>query len=85
MRRYVLIIAGVVVVAWGVLAPHLPQNDPFAPALLRDALARTGVPGERSLLTPTCGSGLVAPSRDREMAALLGALGAELEPARVIT
>lgn len=66
-------------VAWGVLAPHLPQHDGFASTLLRSAPARTGVPAERSLLSPSCGSGLVAPSREQAMAAALGALAEQLE------
>ena len=58
-------------IAWGVLAPHRPELDAGAGARLADAVARTGVSGDRSLLTPTCGSGLVTVAREVAMAALL--------------
>ena len=46
--------AGGTRIAWGVVAPHRPDTDGAAPGLLAAALARTGVSGTKSLLTPTC-------------------------------
>jgi hypothetical protein len=51
-------------IAWGVIAPHLPDTDVGAAGLLGAAIARTGVAGEQSLLTGTCGTGRVAPRRE---------------------
>jgi hypothetical protein len=64
-------------VAWGVLAPHRPQEDTMANRRLDDALARLSVvPARKSLLTATCGSGLLSPEREAEVTARLAALGA---------
>jgi hypothetical protein len=51
-------------IAWGVIAPHEPDTDAEAAPLLDAALARTGVPAEKSLLTGTCGTGRMAPRRE---------------------
>jgi hypothetical protein len=61
-------------IAWGLIAPHEPGTDAEAPALLDSALARTGVPGTNSLLTPTCGTGRMAPRRETAIATALGHL-----------
>jgi hypothetical protein len=62
------LVAGGTRIAWGVLDAHRPEGDADAPALLEDALVRTGVPGDRSLLTPTCGSGLATVAREVALA-----------------
>jgi hypothetical protein len=61
-------------IAWGVIAPHEPDTDAEAPGLLADATARSGVPGEKSLLTPTCGTGRMAPRREVAVSVALGDL-----------
>lgn len=71
--------------AWGVFAPHEPASDGDAAALLDAALALTGAAGERSLLTPTCGSGLVSPAREAALAAALDALATRLAAGQGVT
>ncbi|HET6508060.1 MAG TPA: hypothetical protein VFG42_14815 [Baekduia sp.] len=61
-------------IAWGVLAPHVPDTDVEAAGVLDAALEGTGVGGERSLLTPTCGTGRMAPRREVAVAVALGEL-----------
>ena len=61
-------------IAWGVVAPHRPDTDAGAAGLLAAALARTDVPGEKSLLTPTCGTGRMTPRREVAVAVAVGEL-----------
>jgi 23S rRNA G2445 N2-methylase RlmL len=81
------LVAGGTRIAWGVLDAHRPEGDADAAALLDDALARTGVTGDRSLLTPTCGSGLATVAREAALAEGLRAVsrraaGRAARPAR---
>jgi hypothetical protein len=69
-------------IAWGAVAPHEPDTDFETPGLLADVLARTGVPGEKSLLTPTCGTGRMAPRREAAVSAALGELSYALRSVR---
>jgi methionine synthase II (cobalamin-independent) len=62
-------------VAWGVIDPLAPDDVDVVAARIRACLASTGA-AERSLLTPSCGTGRLAPSRERLVAALLGAAAA---------
>lgn len=65
-------------IAWGVLAPDAPESDAEAAALLAAALTRTGVSGDQSLLTPSCGTGPTTPDRENAVSAGLAALAAGL-------
>jgi hypothetical protein len=68
------LVAGGTRIAWGVLAPHLPDADADAAGLLDVAIARTGVAPTMSLLTPTCGTGRMAPRREVAVSTALGEL-----------
>lgn len=51
-------------IAWGVLEPHRDEAASEALARLRPALASVGASGENSMLTASCGSGLVSVGRE---------------------
>ncbi|HEY4095543.1 MAG TPA: GNAT family N-acetyltransferase [Baekduia sp.] len=61
-------------VAWGIVAPDRPEGDAEAPALLDAALRATGATGRQSLLTPTCGTGIVSVAREMAVAEAVGAI-----------
>jgi hypothetical protein len=66
-------------VAWGVVDPVAPDDAETVAARVRACLAAAGEPeavAERSLLTPSCGTGRLAPARERLVAAVLGAAAA---------
>jgi hypothetical protein len=56
-------------IAWGIVGPHQPEDARRGRERLRRALAVVDAPGGQSLLTPSCGSGLVSVARERELAA----------------
>jgi hypothetical protein len=62
-------------VAWGVLAAHRPERAAHAAWRLAGALARVGLTaaavGPSSLLTASCGTGLLPPRREAEVTAAL--------------
>jgi methionine synthase II (cobalamin-independent) len=60
-------------IAWGVIDASAPENPDAVAARARACLAATGVAPERSLLTPSCGTGRLSPARERLVAAVLGA------------
>jgi methionine synthase II (cobalamin-independent) len=68
------LVAGGSRIAWGVVAPHRPEADVEVAGLLDAAIARTGVAGTMSLLTPTCGTGRMAPRREVAVSAALADL-----------
>lgn len=55
-------------VAWGVVAAHRPEHPMAGHHRLRAALARIPAGGERSLLTPSCGTGRLTERRERTVA-----------------
>jgi hypothetical protein len=67
-------------IAWGVVDPLAPDAAPAVAARVRACLAATGA-AERSLLTPTCGTGRLSPARERLVAAVLGAAAATVRAA----
>jgi hypothetical protein len=68
------LVAGGTRIAWGVVAPHRPDTDTDAADVLNAAIARTGVAGTSSLLTPTCGTGRMAPRREVAVSGVLAGL-----------
>jgi len=67
-------------VAWGVLDPVAPEGAEVATGLaatcvatMTDGELSPGLVAERSLLTPSCGTGRLAPERERMLAARLEA------------
>jgi hypothetical protein len=68
------LLAGGTRVAWGIVAPDRPDADGEAAALLDAALRATGATGEQSLLTPTCGTGIVSVAREVAVAEAVGAI-----------
>jgi hypothetical protein len=68
------LLAGGGCVAWGIVAPDRPAADGEAAALLDAALRATGATGEQSLLTPTCGTGIVSVAREVAVAEAVGAI-----------
>jgi len=58
-------------IAWGAVQPHRPEHGLHGLARLRAALDQTGVGGEQSLLTASCGSGRMSVRREREIATAL--------------
>ncbi len=62
--------------AWGVLAAHRPEHALHGARRLSFALARVLATGEQSLLTASCGTGRMAPRREREVASALAAIAA---------
>ena len=68
------LVAGGSRIAWGVVAPHQPDADVEVAGVLDAAIARTGVAGTMSLLTPTCGTGRMEPRREVAVSAALADL-----------
>jgi hypothetical protein len=64
-------------IAWGVIQPHRPEHGLHA----RKRLAAVGARGERSLLTPSCGSGRMTVAREAELATALWDTAAALRRA----
>jgi methionine synthase II (cobalamin-independent) len=58
-------------IAWGIVQPHRPEYAPQARERLLEALALVGATGEQSLLTPSCGSGIVPLAREADLVAAL--------------
>jgi hypothetical protein len=58
-------------VAWGVVHPHRPEHGLHARKRLSEALATVDAAGDRSLLTPSCGSGRMSVAREAELATAL--------------
>jgi hypothetical protein len=65
-------VAGGTRLMWGVLQPHRPEHALQGMARLRAALTATGIAGEHSLLSPSCGSGRMSLRREDELATALG-------------
>jgi hypothetical protein len=59
-------------IAWGVLDPVAPEGAAAVAARVRACLELGGA-AERSLLTPSCGTGRLSPARERLVAAVLAA------------
>jgi hypothetical protein len=63
-------------IAWGVVDPVTPGDASTAAARVHACLAAAPEPqamANRSLLTPSCGTGRLSPARERLVAAMLGA------------
>ena len=73
-------------IAWGAVDPVAPVAAAQTAALVGTALRSLGHPttlvASRSLLTPTCGTGVLAPSRERRVARTLAAAGTALRAPR---
>jgi hypothetical protein len=76
------LLAGGTRVAWGIVAPDRPATDGDAPALLDAALRATGATGAQSLLTPTCGTGIVSLSREVAVAEAIAEVARERRAVR---
>ena len=72
-------------IAWGALDPVTLDGTAFGASRCAAALASLGLPPDvvagHSLLTPSCGSGRLAPDREREVAAALAGTARETRAA----
>ena len=71
-------------IAWGVIDPLAPDDATTVAARIRTCLASVSEP-ERSLLTPSCGTGRLSPERERLVAAVLSAAAATTQGSDPIT
>jgi hypothetical protein len=62
--------------AWGILAAHRPEHALHGARRLSFVLARVPATGEQSLLAASCGTGRMAPRRERQVASALAAVAA---------